>query len=523
MAKISNRISESLSEYLILTNWVKTRSEKVSLETKLGESISLQYPFVTARMQSVVGPEMAVAAGKNGILTVVPRSLNDDDKEKIISANEKSRLSKGEIEYVDRPVYVESDYTWERVLQTVDRVGHSIIPVIDKKDQKLLGVYIHDPDNSPMISSRELITHDELMQGLKYTHDESQGKVPYLGYSDISTFSELDQHVKEILQKEKISFLPILGEDYILRKMAFLQKYDTNFIGIAISSNKEKWKNDLERWGGKVDTICIDSSNACFDEALKILEYFKSSSEFKNKPFGIGNIIKGEDFKVFAEHGADYIIGGLGVGSICRTGSERGNGRGQMTVALELAQARDDFFKEKRKYVQLVLDGGIRNYKDMVVALSLADLIMMGNFFNSFYESAARKFDEKGNPTHEEPSMRYVETWGEGHPRARLVFMFGSDYFKGGSVSEIINSKEGNERYGHVTLSGSTVEGVLGKVKYRGRLKPNVEEAARYIKTTISNSGASDLESFRENAILEKASSQTLKDMLPHDVDDYES
>jgi len=516
MANISPLLSESLDEYLILTSWINAKPEEVSLETRLGP-ISLQYPFMTARMQSVVGTDMAVAAGKSGILTMIPRSLNDEDKQKIIDENNRARLKKGEVEYV-RPECVESDYTWERALKTVNRVGHSVIPVVDEQDQKLLGVYAHDPDNAPMISPRELITHEKLMLGLREASEEvSSNKIPYLVVFNGIPESE----VEGILKNEPKKFVSLVGEDMVIRKMAFLQKYDTNFIGIAISSREGKWKSELEKWGPQVDTICIDSSNACFQEAIKILKYVKKSPEFRDKPFGVGNIIRGEHFRTFAEFGADYLIGGMGVGSICKTGSERGNGRGQMTVARELAKARDSYTEEKGRYVPFVLDGGIRNYKDMTVALALADFIMMGNFFNSFYEASARKFDEKEDPADEEASMRFVETWGEGHPRAREVFMLGIDHFKGGLSGGAVESQEGNERYGHLSLSGSTVEGVLGKVRYKGRLKPNVEEAARYIRTTISNTGASDLESFRKRGedVLEKASQQTLRDMMPHDIE----
>jgi IMP dehydrogenase/GMP reductase len=75
------------------------------------------------------------------------------------------------------------------------------------------------------------------------------------------------------------------------------------------------------------------------------------------------------------------------------------------------------------------------------------------------------------------------------------------------------------ERYGHSSLSGATIEGVVGLAPYRGRLKPSVEEDARYLRTTISNAGAVDLKTFREKAVLEKASPRTLHDMLPHDIE----
>ena len=294
--------------------------------------------------------------------------------------------------------------------------------------------------------------------------------------------------------------------------------------GLSCSSLSPQWRNagrlveEIEKWVDQVDTLTIDSSNACFPSALEILKYAKL--RFPDKPFGIGNIIQGRDFQIFAESGADYIIGGMGVGSICQTGSKRGNGRGQMTVAVELAKARDYFYKKTGRYVPLVIDGGIRSLKDMTVAFAFGDFAMMGNYFNGFFEAAAQKFlADKTTPTLEEKLMQYVETWGEGHPRARIVAMYGMNFREALSEKSPEESSKVIERYGHSSVSGATVEGVVGVVPYKGRLKPCVDEDARYLRTTISNSGAGNLEEFREKAVVEKASQQTLNDMMPHDIE----
>ena len=503
MAKISSEISESLREYLILTDWIKSKPEQVSLEAKLGLMV-LQYPYMTARMQCVVGPKMAVAAGRLGILTIVPRSLRDQDKQAILDANNNARLSKGDVEFVENPITAKPDDTLESVVQKVERIGHSVIPIVDRKS-RLYGVYVHDPDHPPSVPPNTSTT--EVMLPLR-----KQGTKKGIHY----VLSENERKIKRILAEEEKNFLAIVDRNMVLQKIAFLQKFNTNYIGIAIST-RDDWEEELERWGPQVDTLTIDSSNACFDDAIKILKAAKK--RFPDKPFGIGNIIQGKHFKIFAKEGADYIIGGMGVGSICQTGSERGNGRGQFTVAKELAEARDEYFKESGIYVPFVLDGGIGNRKDMAVGLAWADFIMMGNYFNRFYEAAARKLNEDEEPTKEENLIRYVETWGEGHPRARLVAMFGMNFEEAlrnpspEDVSRVL------DRYGHSSISSATVEGVAGTTKYRGRLKPCVETDARYIKTTISNTGASNLREFRNMAVLEKASPETIRDMYPHDIE----
>ena len=502
MGKISNQISESLSEYLILTGWIKTKPEDVSLQAKLGENIFLQYPLMTARMQCVVGPDMAIAAGRQGILTCIPRSLRNEDKQAIIDANKSARLKKGDIEFQENPEYANLESTLEEVTKQVERIGHSVMPILDRFS-KLYGFYIHDP-NHPL-SVPPYTSIKDVMIPLK---TDSKEGIPF-------SYSDDEGEIKQKLSHEDRRFIPIVNKEGILQKLAFLQRYDTNFIGIAIST-RDKYEEDMERWGPQADTLMIDSSNACFDNAVKILKTAKK--KFPDKPFGIGNIIKGEDFLKFAKAGADYIMGGMGVGSICQTGSERGNGRGQFTVAKELAEARDQYYGETGIYTPFVLDGSIGNVKDMSVALAFADLIMMGNYFNRFYEAAAQKFEED-KPTSEETLIRYVETWGEGHPRARLVGMYGMNFRQDLKKASTEDPANVTERYGHSGIASATVEGVVGRVPYRGRLKPCIERDARYIRTTISNTGASDLASFREKAIVEKASQRTLMDMLPHDIE----
>jgi IMP dehydrogenase len=505
MARITSEISESLSEYLIQTGWINTPPEKVSLNAELGP-ISLQYPFMTARMQCIVGPEMAVAAGRNGILTMVPRSLRDEDKKAIIDANNAARLKKGEIEFQENPECAYPDDTIENVVNKIEMTGHSIIPITDRCS-KLYGVYVHDPNNPPSVHPSTPIS--EIMIPLKKRKQDSRGLPFLIGGSKKDIMVQLSMGDRK--------FLPIVDANLILRKIAFFQRYDTNYIGIAITTRKD-WREEIEKWEDQVDTLVLDSSNVCFPTALEILRYARF--KFPDKPFGVGNIISADDFKIFAEAGASYIIGGMGVGSICQTGSTRGNGRGQFTVAKELAKARDKFYKESGIYVPVVIDGGIANLKDMTVALAFGDFVMMGNYFNRFYEAAAQKFKaDKKTPTSEEKLMTHVETWGEGNPRARFVGMYGMDFRQALSKGSHEDLSRVIERYGHSSLSGATVEGVVGLVPYLGRLKPKVEHDARYLRTTISNAGATDLKSFREMAVLERASPRTLVDMLPHDIE----
>ena len=50
---------------------------------------------------------------------------------------------------------------------------------------------------------------------------------------------------------------------------------------------------------------------------------------------------------------------GIGGGSICITRETKGIGRGQATALIEVAAARDEYYKETGVYVPICSDGGI--------------------------------------------------------------------------------------------------------------------------------------------------------------------
>ena len=103
---------------------------------------------------------------------------------------------------------------------------------------------------------------------------------------------------------------------------------------------------------------------------------------------------------------------GIGGGSICITRETKGIGRGQASALIEVAAARDEYFKETGVYVPICSDGGIVFDFHMTLALAMgADFLMLGRYFARFDESPTNKLMVNG---------AYVkEYWGEGSNRAR--------------------------------------------------------------------------------------------------------
>ena len=92
-----------------------------------------------------------------------------------------------------------------------------------------------------------------------------------------------------------------------------------------------------------------------------------------------------------AKAGADFIKIGIGGGSICITRETKGIGRGQATAVIEVAKARDEYYKETGVYIPICSDGGIVHDYHMTLALAMgADFVMLGRYFARFDESPRR-------------------------------------------------------------------------------------------------------------------------------------
>ena len=148
-----------------------------------------------------------------------------------------------------------------------------------------------------------------------------------------------------------------------------------------------------------------------------------------------------------------------------------------MSALLDVSKARDEY---KKRYVPIIVDGGIASAADMAIALSVADAMMMGNYFNRFYEAAGEKFDRSGKTTRIENEMAEVATWGEASQRGRNL-----------------------DRYGHASMRTFFEEGVEGTVPYEGHLKAKLKRDLLKIKGALVNAGCKNLVEYRRDAVLE--------------------
>jgi len=471
----------TFSEFSLLTGRTKRKGKMsdVSLETGLAEHLVLKLPLLSAAMTSVTGHEMALALGKEGGLGVLPARLPVEEQAQIVR-----RIKKYEMGFVEDPVTAEREATIEEVLRLVEQFGHSKIPIVDRNNI-FQGMFIQQHYWETEAGSQDRVTAAMIPFG--------SGQVPHCNDPQIT----VDQ-AKKLLQSGGQRYLVVLDDQNRLVKIAFQKDVEKVKVGSAITTYRG-WQDRVRaNVEAGADLIVVDTSDAYSDFAADLIGEYAAMK--LDTPLCVGNVITYEGALFLMEQGADVIKVGMSSGSICTTQREKATGRAPMTALLEADRARQDHEKATGRSVPVIMDGGVTGPADLIIALTVADAVMMGFYFNRFFESAGEKLDRGGKVTRDEREMVGVATWGEGSSRAQNL-----------------------DRYGHATRKTFFEEGIEGRVPYLGRLKPALKKDMMKVRAALSNAGCLNLAEFRRRAVIELNSPHSGRIVsAPHDVKEKE-
>ena len=483
--------SHTFSEYLLVPGYSSSecQPQNVSLKTPLvkykkGEepSLSLNIPLVSAIMQSVSNDTLAIALAKEGGMSFIYGSQTIENQAKMVK-----KVKSYKAGFVTSDSNLTPESTLGEVIRLKEETGHSTVAITDngKANGKLLGI----------VTSRDY----------RVSRMGSELKVKsFMTPLDKLVTAPLGTTLKEandIIWDYKLNSLPIVDKNGNLDSFVFRKDYESKksnpnelldsykryVVGAGINTRDYAERVPALVEAG-VDCLCIDSSEG-FSEWQKLtIEWIKNKYGNKVK-VGAGNVVDAEGFRFLAECGADFIKVGIGGGSICITRETKGIGRGQATALIEVAEARDEYFKETGIYVPICSDGGIVHDYHMTLALAMgADFIMMGRYFSRFDESPTSKVKING---------QYMkEYWGEGSARARNW----QRYDLGGDKK--LSFEEGVDSY----------------VPYAGPLKDNVAVTLAKVKSTMCNCGALTIPELQEKAKLTLVSATSIVEGGAHDV-----
>jgi IMP dehydrogenase/GMP reductase len=114
----------------------------------------------------------------------------------------------------------------------------------------------------------------------------------------------------------------------------------------------------------------------------------------------VGNIANPETYRVCVESKVDYVRCSIGTGAGCITCSNTSIGYPIASLISEIRDIKNEYIAKgissERDLPNIIADGGIRGYSDVIKALSLgADYVMIGSVFSMMLESAAYKMMDR--------------------------------------------------------------------------------------------------------------------------------
>ena len=491
MATFFTEPSRTFSEYLLVPGYSTKNCmvDNVSLKTpvvkfKKGEkpALEMNIPLVSAVMQAVSDDKMAVALAKEGGIAFIYGSQTIESQAAMVA-----RAKSYKAGFVVSDSNISPESTLNDILALKARTGHSTVAVTtDGTAQgKLVGLVTSRDYRVSRMDGREKVS--EFMTPLSELITAPSG----------TSLKEANN----IIWDHKINQLPIIDEEGRLEYMVFRKDYASHkenpnelldahkryVVGAGINTRDFRERVPALVEAG-VDIMTIDSSEGYSEWQKDTLEWIRENYGDSVK-VGAGNVVDAEGFRFLAECGADFVKVGIGGGSICITREQKGIGRGQASAVIEVAKARDEYFKETGIYVPICSDGGIVYDYHMTLALAMgADFIMLGRYFARFDESPTAKVNINGT---------YMkEYWGEGSSRARNW----QRYDMGG------DSKLSFE------------EGVDSYVPYAGSLRDNVGLSLKKVKSTMCNCGVLSIPELQEKAKITVISTTSLVEGGAHDV-----
>ena len=491
MAYYVDEPSRTFNEYLLMPGYssVDCIPPNISLKTpvtrfKKGEApaLSINIPLVSAIMQSVSDDGMAVALAREGGIAFIYGSQTVERQVEMVR-----KVKNHKAGFVSSDSNIRPDQTLEELLALKENTGHSTTAVTDDGtlNGKLVGIVTSRDYRVSRLDKKTKIS--EFMTPLENVVYAKEG---------ISL-----KEANDIIWNHKINSLPILDENERLVAFVFRKDYDLHkenplelldsskryVVGAGINT-RDYAKRVPALVEAGADILCIDSSEG-FTEWQKITLNFIREKYGDSVKVGAGNIIDREGFRFLAEAGADFVKVGIGGGAICITREAKGIGRGQATAVIEVAKARDEYFKETGVYVPICSDGGIVHDYHITLALAMgSDFCMLGRYFSRFDESPTNKVMVNGN---------YMkEYWGEGSERARNW----QRYDMGG------DSKLSFE------------EGVDSLVPYAGSLRDNLNITLSKVRSTMCNCGALSIAELQQKAKLTLVSASSINEGGAHDV-----
>jgi IMP dehydrogenase len=471
MADIS--LGLSFDDVLLIPALSEILPTESDISTNLTADIRLNIPVVSAAMDTVSEPELAVALAREGGMGVIHRACSIAEQASMVS-----RVKRSENAVIQKPLTVRKEQTIDEIRAIMDEHGFSGFPVIDaagRLEGMVTGRDVRYLDRTDARVEDVMTRRDKLVTAPANT--------------------ELEE-ARRILYQNRIEKLPLVDANGKL-------------VGLITGSDIEKritFTNAAKDPGGRlrcgaavgVGPDCVERGQAMIDagaDALfidaatghtsRVMEVISKLRSLSNIPVVAGNVVTEQGARDLVAAGASALKVGVGPGSICTTRVIAGVGMPQFTAIQNVA----GYCRERG--VKVIADGGIRYSGDVVKALAAgADLVMLGSLLAGTRESPGQSVYFQGR--------RFKTYRGMGSLGAMR--------------------KGSGDRYGQNSSGKLVAEGVEGRVPYKGPLSDVIFQLMGGLRSGMGYVGASSLEQLRERATFTRITAGGLRESHVHDV-----
>ena len=443
--------------------------------TRFSRNILLKIPLVSAAMDTVSDPRMAIAMAQLGGMAIIHKNLSVEDQ-----AIEVKKVKRSESGMIINPITLKAESTIGEAIQLVREKGISGLPIIDDQG-KLVGLLTNRDlrfatnfeerirnvmKSKGLITARESITMEEAKRLLHLNRIE---KLPVIDGNNrllgLITY-------KDILKTEKF---PGASKDKMGRLM----------VGAAVGTSPDTMERVDALIEAKVDAIVVDTSHAHSLKVLNTIE--KICGRISGIDIVAGNVATAHAARALLKAGVDAVKVGIGPGSICTTRVVTGVGIPQVTAILEVSRA-------VAGRVPVIADGGIKFSGDIAKALAVgADSVMIGSLLAGTDESP-----------------------GE------LVIYQGRSYKKYRGMGSISAMKAGSrDRYfqdDEVPDAKLVPEGIEGRVPHRGSVMNLIPLLIGGVRAGMGLTGCRTIPELHRKARLIRITGAGLKESHVHDV-----
>lgn len=471
MADIS--LGLSFDDVLLVPALSEILPTESDISTHVTADIRLNIPVVSAAMDTVSEPELAIALAREGGMGVIHRACPIIDQAAMVS-----RVKRSENAVILKPLTVRKDQTIDEIRAIMDEHGFSGFPVIDA-DGRLEG----------MVTGRDV----------RYL-DRSDARVvdvmtPREKLITAPANTELEE-ARRILYQNRIEKLPLVdGEGKLVglitgsdieKRITFTSaaKDPSGRLrcGAAVGVGPDCVERGQAMIDAGADALFIDAATGHTSRVMEVISKLRSLS---NIPVVAGNVVTEQGAKDLVAAGASALKVGVGPGSICTTRVIAGVGMPQFTAIRNVA----GYCRERG--VKVIADGGIRYSGDVVKALAAgADLVMLGSLLAGTRESPGQSVYYQGR--------RFKTYRGMGSLGAMR--------------------KGSGDRYGQNSSGKLVAEGVEGRVPYKGPLSDVIFQLMGGLRSGMGYVGASSLEQLRERATFTRITAGGLRESHVHDV-----